>query len=97
MTETTLTDKPWRYDGFGCIRCGRHVVLCLPPNLADEVSPEELVAIGKLAAQAPKLLSALKALFALHEPEGRFQPHHFKPVLRQVQETLAGIDVKEKA
>jgi hypothetical protein len=42
----------------------------------------------RLRDAAPALLAALKALFALHEPQGRFQPSHFKPVLAQVREAL---------
>jgi len=34
-------------------------------------------------------LKALEALLSLHEPEGRFQPSHFKPILKQAREAVA--------
>lgn len=47
------------------------------------------IAAVKLIAAAPELLDALKAMFALHEPEGRFQPSSYKPILRQAREAIA--------
>lgn len=32
--------------------------------------------------------AALAALYALHEPEGRFQPSHYKPILSKVRDAL---------
>lgn len=31
---------------------------------------------------------ALKGLFSLHEPEGRFQPSHYKPFLRKAADAI---------
>ena len=36
-----------------------------------------------------ELLSALQGMFALHEPEGRFQPSHYKPVLAKARAAIA--------
>ncbi|MDE1007692.1 MAG: hypothetical protein OSB38_18670 [Paraburkholderia fungorum] len=45
--------------------------------------------LAPLFAASPKLLTALQALLSLHEPEGRFQPSHFKPVLFQARQAIA--------
>lgn len=67
MTEITVSDKPWSFTGFGTIRCGRHTVLHLNPNLADEVSREEYERVGRLAAAAPDLWKeAVNAVASSH-------------------------------
>jgi hypothetical protein len=45
--------------------------------------------IVDLEEQRDELLAALKELVALHEPEGRFQPHHFKTPVRNAIEAIA--------
>jgi hypothetical protein len=44
--------------------------------------------------QRDELLAALKELVALHEPEGRFQPHHFKTPVRNAMEVIAKAEAK---
>lgn len=43
----------------------------------------------RLIAAAPDLLAALKGIMTLHEPEGRFQPHSFKPFLKAAVAAIA--------
>ena len=42
-----------------------------------------------MLAAAPAVASALGGLLALHEPEGRFQPSHYKPVLKKARDAMA--------
>lgn len=49
-----------------------------------------------LWAISPLLLYALIGMFALHEPEGRFQPSHFKPFLADARRAIAkALDIPE--
>lgn len=60
--------------------------------LGDDEYREDLtrkLADANLIAAAPDLQAALEGLFSLHEPEGRFQPSHYKPYLKAVREALA--------
>ncbi len=50
---------------------------------------DKYLLLAPLFAAAPELLEALQALLSLHEPEGRFQPSHFKPVLHAARSAIA--------
>lgn len=74
----------------------------------DDMTPEEVRARWGIdnSVLPPKYyaivhgvetLAALKSLFALHEPEGRFQPHHFKAILRQVAKAIGKAENKTEA
>lgn len=51
---------------------------------------------GKLRDAAPQLLKALRGIFLLHEPEGRFQPSHYKPYLKECRDILEQLENIEK-
>lgn len=60
-------------------------------QLMTEYGPSALRVMpdGRVFIIQTALLNALKGLFALHEPEGRFQPSHYKPILRAVREAIS--------
>ena len=76
----------------------KRIVACV--NACEGIPTEALSSVNdwskagaasakKFRDQRNSLRHALEQLFSLHEPEGRFQPSHFKPILQLVRETLA--------
>ncbi len=81
MTKTAEYDFAARDDGRGDVMWTDRQIATVP---AVELAERIACALNSHAA----LVEALEALYALHEPEGRFQPSHFKPVLAQVRAAL---------
>lgn len=54
---------------------------------------ENIAALVPLFKVQSDLLNAAKALFALHEPEGRFQPSHYKPILKAMSQAITRAEV----
>jgi len=44
---------------------------------------------ARLIATAPDLLEALEGLLSLHDPDGKFQPSHYKPFLSAAKTAIA--------
>lgn len=91
MTETTVSDKPWTFTGFGTIRCGRHTVLHLNANLADEVSREEYERVGRIAAAASQMRALLRKMSAEDLP---FDKRIITQQLHEIAVLLGSIDAQ---
>lgn len=73
------------------------VNLCTDPNgrplsLEDinSMIDEQMTVV--LTSEFEAMLSALKGLLSLHEPQGRFQPSHYKPFLFKACDAIAKVD-----
>lgn len=98
MTTKEYTAGPWIWSNLYQASDGREtwslvnkggygILSCdgtgnAPQGLGDEGN-------ARLIAAAPDLLEALEGLLSLHEPEGRFQPSHYKPFLANARNALA--------